>query len=167
MVLEGFSETGQQTKDNLGARDRTMDQTLFRHQEVVYFEEGPSIVEKQLIGTAFILGHADNGILGTSTLGAGTLGSYAYVWIVNPNSIFHEHFRDNYFYNSTDSSNVSWDTTNFRIEFSANGTAITNPIFYNDQEIATVKVTIQKFGLKVETQIDETNFPGGREVNLT
>jgi hypothetical protein len=38
------------------------------------------LVEYQSIGTAFILGHPLNGILGTSTLGAGTYGSYSTVY---------------------------------------------------------------------------------------
>src|SRR3989304_2247762 len=33
-------------------------------------------VEDRTIGTAFILGHSSNGVLGTSTLGTGTQGSY-------------------------------------------------------------------------------------------
>jgi hypothetical protein len=35
------------------------------------------LIEKQDLGTAFILGHPTNGILGTSELGEGTLGTYS------------------------------------------------------------------------------------------
>jgi hypothetical protein len=167
MVLQGMAETDQQTKDNLGARDTTKDQTLFRVKENLYFEEGPTFIEKQNIESSFILGHSTNGVLGTGLLGDVSIGAWTIVWVVNPNNIFHEHFRDNFFYDSSSSSNVTWDTTSFRIEFSANGTAQTNSIFYNDQEIATVKVTVTKSGLKVTSQINESSFPGGRQVNLT
>lgn len=37
------------------------------------------LVESQSIGTAYILGNADHGVLGTDTLGSGTLGAYATV----------------------------------------------------------------------------------------
>ena len=70
-------------------------------------------------------------------------------------------FRD------TTNTTASWDTTNFRIEFSPNTQLQTDSIFYNSQEISAVKLTITVSGIKVQTQVDKTNFPGGREVNLT
>src|SRR3990167_4841550 len=41
------------------------------------------------IGDAFILGHADNGKLGTSALGAGTKSAFANIRVVNPYNVFH------------------------------------------------------------------------------
>lgn len=41
------------------------------------------LMESQTIGTAFILGHPDNGKLGTSTLGEGTLGSFTQIELLN------------------------------------------------------------------------------------
>jgi len=35
------------------------------------------LIEEQTIGTAFILGHSTNGVLGTSALGSGTMSSYS------------------------------------------------------------------------------------------
>ena len=167
MVLNNMGNTAQETKDNLGTRDTTKDQVLFRNRESIYVEEDSSIEEKQLVGSAFVLGHPVNGILGTSAFGAGTLGSWTVHAVVNPNNIFREHFRDNFFYNSSDSSGVSWDTTNFRIEFIKDGKVVTKSIFYDYKEIANAKLVIDFSGLKVSSQIDVINFPGGREVNLT
>jgi hypothetical protein len=167
MVIEQLGTTAQQTKDAIGPRDTTQDQILLRNREFVIVEEGSTIVEQQSIGTAFILNHSDNGVLGTSTLGDGTLGSYTTYAVVNPNNIFYEHFRNNFFYDSTNSTGVSWDTTNFRTEFSNNGEVRTLPIYFDYTEIATVKLTINTSGLRVQTQVDIVNFPAGREVNLT
>lgn len=167
MVLDQIGTTAQQTKDNLGPRDTTQDQILLRNQESIFIEEGPTDIQQQLIGSAFILGHADNAVLGTDALGAGTLGSYTTYAVINPNNIFHEHFRENRFYDSNNSSNVSWDTTGFRVEFSNNGEVRSLPIFYNYTQLSSVKLTISVSGLRVQTQIDLANFPGGMEVNLT
>lgn len=164
----GLGETGQQTKDNIGTRDTTKDLVLLRNKEIIYIEEGATIVQQRLIGSAFILGHPDNAILGTDMLGAGTIGSFTTSSVVNPLDTWHEHFRDNFFYDSTNSTNVSWDTTNFRIEFSSGGEVRTINIFDNEEEISGVKVTITKSGLKVESQIDVTALPGGGQtINLT
>ena len=42
-----------------------------------------ALMESQTIGTAFILGHPNNGVLGTSTLGEGTLGSFTQIELLN------------------------------------------------------------------------------------
>lgn len=167
MTIDKLGTGLQQTKDNLGPRDTTKEQVLLLNTENIYIEEGPTDIQTQLIGTAFILGHPSNGILGTSAFGAGTMGSYTTYAVVNPNNVFHEHFRENRFYDSSNSANVDWDTTNFRIEFSNGGEARTLAIFYNSTEIASVKLTIDVSGMRVRTQIDVANFPQGREVNLT
>lgn len=46
------------------------------------------LLEERTIGTAFIIGHTDNAVLGTSTLGAGTMGSYSTVETITPNQGF-------------------------------------------------------------------------------
>ena len=166
MVLQQMGETAQQTKDALGPRDTTRDPILFRNREFIRVEEGPLIVQNRTIGTAFILGHPTNGILGTSTLGQGTLGSWTTRRITNPNNVFHEHFRDSFF-NDTANTTASWDTTNFRVEFATDRELFTGSIFLNSEEVAQVKPTLNSSGLRVTFQIDSDANPGGVEVNLT
>ena len=167
MVIDEIARAGQQTKDNIGPRDTTADQILFRNREQIFVEEGPTIFQRRFIDTSFILGHTNNGILGTSTLGSGGAGSYATFAIVNANKIWHEHFRDNFFFDSTNSTGSTWDTTNFRLEMVTSADARTGNIFDNNEEIASVKVTINKRGLSTSFLVDLNAFPGGREVNLS
>ena len=165
-TLAQLGETDQSTKDNIGTRDSNKDQILLRNRESVFIEEGPTQIQQQLIGTAFILGHSANGVLGTSTLGAGTLGSYTKYSVVNPDKTFHEHFRDTDFRDSVNTTGT-WDTTNFRVELMITDQMQTGSIFYDYKEVSGVKITASTSGLKIRTQIDEQNFSGGREVNLT
>ena len=166
MVIQDIATAGQETKDNLGARDTTKDQILLRNKESFFIEEGPTKIQTRTIGTAFILGHPTNGILGTSQLGAGTYGSLTKYAVVNPNSTFHDHLRETEFEDSTNTT-ANWDTTNFKAEFSPFDQLQTDSIFYNYKELSTVKLTISTSGFKVQTQIDVAKFPFGREVNLT
>ena len=165
MVLEQMGGTMQETKDAIGDRDTTKQLVLFRDTETINIEEGPSSHEYQLIGSAFILGHPVNAVLGTSTLGVGTMGSYVVLRVTNPLNIFHEHLREDFF--KATATTANWDTTNFRIECINNDIIQTNSIFLNSTNITKVKVTLDLSGLQVETLVDTTNYPGGRNINLT
>ena len=167
MVFEQITTTGQETKDNLGAPDTTKNNLILFNKESINIEENPTIIETRTIGTAFILGHPDNGILGTSALGAGTIGSWTVQRVTNPLKIWHEHFRDAQFQDTTNSLDLNWDTTNFRAEGVTNSRLQSTPIFLNNTVINAVKIVANTSGLKLTFNIDKTANPGGVRQNLT
>ena len=97
--------------------------------------------KQRLIGTAFILGHADNGVLGTDELGAGTMGSFTTIRVVSPNNIFWEYFASTS-YQDTTNTTASINTTNEEASFTSNKVYQTSLIFKNNADITLVKPTI-------------------------
>lgn len=85
------------------------------------------------IGTAFILGHADNGKLGTSTLGAGTKSAFVNIRVINPYNTFHEHFKDTQFKDATNTT-ATWDVTNSRVDFTNGQIMRTLAFFLDDRD---------------------------------
>ena len=157
MGFDTITTAGQETKDNIGARDSTRDILLDRNNEQILIEENSTIVKKNTIGLSFILGHSTNGKLGTQ----GTqpvLGESSRVLtlekVVNPNNTYREHFRDNTFESAA--TTAVWNTTLFRISMSTStdhlGVETTNAtskeIFKDGKTItkALFNATETKFG---------------------
>ena len=98
------------------------------------FNQGSTVIETRAIGTAFILGHASNAILGTSQLGVGTMGSWTVTRILNPASTHTEYFKTTQF-KDTGNTTASWDTTNLQLSFTGSQTAQSKIIFKNNVNI--------------------------------
>ena len=153
-------------RDQLGNLDEVNTVGVFEYDEYVGIEEGPALVRKKLQGTSFVLDSLTAGILDTNTLDFGTPGSEIVQRVVNPNNVFHEHFRDTTF-EATSGSTATWDTTNYRWEFMTGKEGKTKSLFLNTKSISSITSNLTIEGLSVTVQIDTTNYPGGRSVNLT
>ncbi len=153
----------QNTRDNLGAPDTNQVFVMQRSQEDVFITELSTLLRQRSIGTAFILGHSANGLLGTSRLGAGTYGDLSIVRVINPNKTFREYFRDSQFKDSNSTAN--WDTTNFKIKFNQGQEAITSSIYLNNTEVTQVVLanTVQELS---SNQVLLNENTGGQEVNM-
>lgn len=166
MAEQDLQKSALATRDQLGRPDSINPVGVWDFKEQIGIEEGPTAVFTRNIGTAFILGHPDNGVIGTDLLGAGTYGSNVVDTVVNSNNAFHEHFRDSD-YNDSTNSTASWDTTNYRWEFIPNDVGQTKSIFLNRQSVTKILPKLIVEGISITTQIDQVNFSGGREVNIT
>ena len=116
------------SKDVAAIRDQLgNDPTIFPVLVSEYFEQlglegGPCIFNEVNIAHGFILGHPTNGVLGVANgvdgeqleLG-GSSRTTVVNSIINPGKIFHEHFRDTDFADTTQTNTANWDTTNFRL----------------------------------------------------
>lgn len=126
-----------QIKIQLGPRDRTDGDLVFRkYEETLIPRQLSMITSKQTIGDSFVLGHPDNGVLGTDTLGENNLGSVTRYRVTNPSNIFRDYLRSTTFKDAANTS-ATWDTTNFRITFAATQVAQTLALSLNDGTIAT------------------------------
>ncbi len=117
------------SKDTAAIRDQLgndPDETFFLdadYDESVGVEGGPAIVQGNTYGNSWIVGSSTNGIVGvnTGTEGGGqqVVGASGRVLttvrIVNPNNVFHEHFRDTDFKDTDEPNTADWNTTLFRI----------------------------------------------------
>lgn len=164
MAEQDLNKTVVAIRDQLGNLDEINAVGVWDYEEEIGIEEGPTRVSTRTIGTAFILGHPTNAILGTNQLGAGTLGSLVPVRVVNPDNVFHDHFRDTNF-NDTNNSTASWDATNFRWEFIVNDVGRTLSLFLNNQVISSILPNLTLEGISVTVVIDTSL--GGQEVNVT
>lgn len=111
MTIEDMSKSLQQTKDNIGKRDTTRNILLKRNSEKVLIEENTTVIKTDTIGHSFILGHSVNGVLGTangvdgSPVVLGESGrTETIVRINNPNNTYREHFRDDTFEDSVNTT---------------------------------------------------------------
>lgn len=123
------------TKDQLGKRDSVVSIIIPEYTETFIQEDGPShwfLTDK---GTAFIIGHSDNGEIGASTgltIGSSGLGTPTLTEVHSSNKKFIWNFREGdssltnngYYttYSITDTSNstASEDTsTNYRVDFTS------------------------------------------------
>jgi len=106
-------------------------------------EEAISVAKTRLIGTAFILGHSTNGILGAggTELGAGTLGDFAIIRAINPNNTFKEYFNNSNF-NDTGVTDCTVNTTDGEATFANTEIYQTTIIFANSVNILKVRPTI-------------------------
>lgn len=152
-----------ETRDNLGSQDENKNLVfLGPYYENLGVEEGPTQLKTRNIGTAFILGHANNGVLGTSALGIGTMTAWTINKVVNPNNIFHEHFRFSDF-NDTNNTTGSFSTTYFNVCLDLNEIFQTLQIFDNSQSIQYVTAYIDLTGAKSRVAVSSG---GGQIVNL-
>lgn len=113
-----------------------------RVNEKVLLEEQSSIGVDDTYGSSMIWGSSSNGIWGTDTWGEdGRVETTPFV--VNPNNIFRERFRDNYFEN-TGSTTADWGDVSGQMDFTNTEVAVSNSIALNDGTItkATITVTV-------------------------
>jgi len=123
MVIAQLAESGQDTRDNIGARDSTRDILLKRNNEAVFLEENTTRIQGETLGHSFVLGSTGNGKLGTNIdtqdgqqQVLGSAGRVAgVIRVVNPNNTFREHFRDATFHDTNEPATAYWDTTNFKL----------------------------------------------------
>lgn len=101
------------------------------YDESLGLEEGPTKISTETLGNSWIVGSSTNGLVGTNTATEGggqqVVGASARVItvqrVVNPNRVFHEHFRDTTFRTSPTTAN--WDTTNFRLSMDDSASHVT------------------------------------------
>ena len=165
MASQNLNKSVVAIRDQLGNLDNVNPVGVWDYDEEIGIEEGPARISKRNIGTAFILGHPANAILGTSALGAGTYGSLVPQRVVNPDNVFHDHFRDTNFEGT--SSTATWDTTNYRWEFISGDEGKTSSLFLNQQSISSVLPNLNIEGISVTVKIDTTANPGGVTKNVT
>lgn len=165
MAEQNLRKTVVAIRDQIGSLDSVNPVGVWDYDEELGIEEGPTMIRKRDIGTAWVWGHPDNCIWGTTEWGEGTLGSWVLQRVVNPDNVFHEHFRDNTYEDT--SGTATFDISNYRWEFTINDIAKTNSIFYNQQAISSVKINARIEGISIISQIDTINFPGGRDITLT
>jgi len=147
MVLDLY-ESHRETRDNIGIKDETRNLVLVGvFNENLSLEEGPTQLNKREIGTAFILGHSTNGILGTSKLGFGTMGSWAVQRVVNPKNTFHEHFRYDT-YNDSTNTNGDFSTTYYNASMDKNEVFQTLDIFKDNKSIQYATIYVDLTGTK-------------------
>jgi len=131
-------ESYQETRDNIGSSDDTRDLVSpLIFDENIYLEEGPTQLQRNSIGSSFVLGHATNGILGATGMGLGMASDYVSGYVesvINPKNTFHEHFRYTDF-NDTDNSTGTFDTTNYLMVLDKNEIYQSKAIFKNNQSI--------------------------------
>jgi len=140
-------------RDQLGSNPEVFPTLISGFDDTFGIEEGPTKLTTDAIGTSFVLTHPDNAILGTTGLGSNGR-SEAIVRVVNPNKIFHEHFRD-VAYKSTPIT-ADWDISNYRLTMTSatdravlyNSVATFDNIAFNDGTVSKVTVSCAetKFG---------------------
>ena len=119
------------------------------YDETVGIEEGPTIIKGNTLGNSWIVGTVTNGLVGTNT---GTQGGGQQVVgeenrvmtikrVVNPNNVFHEHFRDNEF-EDTDVTTADWDTSAFEIGMTNTEIVQSKAIFLNSINIDNAKIIL-------------------------
>lgn len=122
-----MTKTSAAIRDQLGNDPDTFPVLNADYTETLGLEEGPTVISTQTLGNAWIVGSSTNGLVGTNT---GTQGGGQQVVgsngrtttvqrVVNPNRVFHEHFRDETFKASP--TTAIWDTTNFRLALDTSG----------------------------------------------
>lgn len=139
-----------QTKDQLG---RPENKALYvkRSQENLRLIEGPSVIEEDTIGHAWIVGSPTNGIVGPNTStydgqqqvvgGAGRVVTTKAV--VNYNNKFIEKFRWQKCIDTGNTTATIDTSTSHEITFTNGEILQSNPVFYNADNIvsATINVT--------------------------
>lgn len=131
-----------QIKIQLGNRDRTDGDLVFlKYEETLKPKVLSMITSTQAIGDSFVLGHTDNGVLGTDTLGENSLGAVTRYRVTNPNNVFRDYLRATSF-KDTVNTTATWDTVNFRWTFTANEVIQTLAISLNDGTIASAQLKL-------------------------
>ena len=159
-------DSHRETRDNLGSQDENKNLILLgAYKETIGIEMGATQVTITDIGTAWILGHAENGILGVTGmgLGAGTYGTPGVVRVVNPNDIFHEHFRYNNFNDST-ATTGTFSTVYFNVSMDVDEVFQTTDIFKDLTSVQYATAYVDLTGTKQTTTADGE---GGKIITLT
>lgn len=158
-------ESYQQTRDNIGNLDDTRSLVLLGPlNENVVVEEGPTQLTKNNVGSSFVLGLATNAVLGTTVLGETDYVVGEVMRVVNPNNIFHEHFRFDDFEDSTNGTGTL-DTTNFNYQLDNGEIFQTLSIFLNEQSPLFVNPTITIGGGSTTFTIVKAD--GGKDISVT
>ncbi len=153
-----------ETRDNLGSQDENKNLILLGpYKETLGVEMGPTQLVVRDVGTAFILGHSGNGILGTSALGIGTMTAFVVNRVVNPANIFHEHFRFSNF-NDTTNTTGTFSTTYYNVNVDEDEIYQTLDIFKDLKSIQFVTIFVDLTGSKSTITVDDE---GGQTVTLT
>jgi|TARA_Y100000310_G_scaffold140352_1_gene139763 hypothetical protein len=152
-------ESGRDTKDNLGEKDDTRELVLKRNRETINVKELSTVISTQTIGNSFILGHATNGVLGTSMLGD-DLGTASVIRVTNPANIYTEQFLDTTF-RDTGNTTADWavvvgqaDFVN--LEVATSEIIALNSATYTEATLTVVGTTVTN--LTLELQFDGNNW---------
>jgi len=151
------------SKDSAAIRDQLgKDPDVFQvlnanYTETYGIEEQSTLINTQNRNNTWTVGSATNAIVGTwtGTTGGGQLqvGSTSsdntLVRVVNPNRIYHEHFRTEEFKDTSAPNTADWNTTNFNIAMSSssnhatlyNTVATSNRIALNDGTVNRVLIS--------------------------
>jgi len=165
MVVKGIKKTVVAIRDQLGKLDDTTTIGVWDYDEELGIEEGPTSVKSKNTGPDTIWDHP-TAIWDTATWDDNYTNDWVVVRVINPNNIFHDHFRDNDFEDTTNST-ATWDTTNFRLEFISGKVGQTLSIFQNQESVASVLPNINAEGISVTVKIDKTTNPGGVQKDIT
>lgn len=129
-----------ETKEAITVPDDTKDTETNRVNEKIIMEEDATKVWRNTYGSSFILGSSTHGILGTSKLGESarvvTLHS-----VVNPNNVFREHFRDNTF-EDTGETTADWGDTEGELSIVDGEIAQSTSIAFNDGNISRATMNV-------------------------
>ena len=130
--------------------------------EDIEIEEGPTQMTIVNIGDSFVLDHPTNGVLDTSALDASNLTS-GVGRVVNPNNIYHEHFRFSTF-NDTAKTNGTFSTTYFNVSLTSGQVFHTLDIFRNLQSVTASTIYADLDGPTKSFAVDSG---GGKIIILT
>lgn len=142
-MVRGIYEDKREIKDQLGSLPEKNLLGMWNYNETLKVEDGAIIVEDRAVNTGtMIWDHSSKGEWNDLDWGDGTYDSSKVIQhVFNPNNIFHEHFRDTTFKDSSN-TDATWDISNYYINFSASHKAQTTSIFLNSEPILTAKPTI-------------------------
>ena len=141
-TIIGIMNDKDQIKGQLGKRDKN-DFVFKKQTENLFPKAGTLIVSKRSIGTAFILGHTVNGLLGATGvgLGAGTFGSLVVNRVVNFNNLWREMIRSTTF-KDTGNTTADWNTTTFKWDFDDTEIIQTKSLFLNSETVIAATLNI-------------------------
>ena len=158
MTIRDIQEDKRNIKDQLGRGPEITTVGNWNYNESVGIEEGPMVITSTNISgtmliwghaaygdwgeeewgsgyaTSFIMGHPSSGVLGVDEMGSDSSDAEI-IRVVNPNNVFHEHFRDDTFKHST--TTADWNNSTYELEVAAGEEAISEIIFKNNQTILT------------------------------
>lgn len=180
-----------QIRDQLG-KDPDIFQVLNAdHDESIGIEEGSTVISEDNIGHSFILGHPVNGILGIANgmdgqqilMGSNGRSTVIHT-IVNPNRVFHEHFRDITFKSTNEPNTADWNITSYKLAMSSsssharvyNTVATSGKVAFNDGTVykVTISCTETKYGndlikyyVRTGTSVDWEECTKGIQKTLT
>ena len=164
MAEQNVRKTIVAIRDQLGNLDDVNPVGIWDYDEEVVIEEGSTIVRTTDLGD--YRWDEASGIWDTA-LWCGQ-GANPWVWqrVVNPDNTFHEHFRENTFEDTTNST-ASFDTTNFRWEFKPGDIVQTNSLHFDREAISSVTPKLLIEGISVTVTIDTNANPGGVRKDIT